>query len=182
MKLRVKIGLFLMFIIASIVITIRYTRGVGFREGYAPKQPINFSHKVHAGDNQMQCMYCHFAADKGRHAGIPPTELCMNCHTKVQAKAPEIVKLKELISSGKNVKWTRVHNLPDYAYFNHSQHVKVGKISCQSCHGEVQAMAILKQEKAMNMGWCLDCHRQNNIAPPKDHKSQNGGNCASCHY
>ena len=157
-------------------------RDSGFRVGYSPVQPVNFSHKIHAGDNQISCQYCHFAADKGRHAGIPPTESCLNCHSKIKSNSPEIMKVKAAITSKDNVKWVRVHNLPDFAYFNHSQHVRVGKISCQACHGEVQKMDILTQEKPMNMGWCIECHRQNEIAAPKDHKNASGGDCASCHY
>jgi len=162
---------------------ISQSRLSGFREGYAPIQPVKFSHKMHAGDNKIDCMYCHFAADKGRHAGIPPTGLCMNCHTKpMKANPEEVNKIKTALASGKNIEWVRVHNLPDFAYFNHSQHVRVGKVSCQSCHGNVQEMPVLKQEKMMNMGWCIQCHRDSGIAPPQDHKTAAGGNCASCHY
>jgi hypothetical protein len=161
---------------------VKCARDVGFREGYAPVQPINFSHKIHAGDNAISCQYCHFAADKGRHAGIPPTELCLNCHKKIKPDAPDIKKIKAAIESKTNIKWIRVHNLPDFAYFNHSQHVRVGKVNCQSCHGPVETMTRLTQVKPMNMGWCIDCHRGNEIAPPKDHKNATGGDCARCHY
>lgn len=176
--------LFLVFLVSIIFgsIWIYVSRGVGFREGYSPVQPVNFSHKIHAGDNKMQCLYCHFAADKGRHAGIPPTGLCMNCHSKVKSTAPEILKIKDAVKTGKNINWVRVHNLPDFAYFNHSQHVRVGKVNCQSCHGAVETMPRLTQLKPMNMGWCIDCHRQREIAPPVDHKKSTGGDCARCHY
>lgn len=157
-------------------------RKSGFRQNYAPIQPVKFSHQVHAGANKIDCMYCHFASDKGRHAGIPPTGLCMNCHTKVLPNSPEVKKVKEAVASGKNISWVRVHNLPDFAYFNHSQHVNVGKVSCQTCHGQVEKMEVLKQEKPMNMGWCIQCHREKEISPPNDHKSQAGGDCARCHY
>jgi len=182
MTMKFKVLLVLLIITTGAALLISEARKVGFREGYAPIQPVKFSHKIHAGDNKMQCLYCHFAADKGRHAGIPPTSLCLNCHTKVLPNSPEIAKVKDAVSSAKNIKWVRVHNLPDFAYFNHSQHVNVGKVSCQTCHGQVQTMAILKQEKPMNMGWCIQCHRDNKLAPPEDHKRAAGGDCARCHY
>src|SRR5690606_8602751 len=106
-------------------------------EGYAPVQPISFSHKVHAGDNQIACVYCHYSAEQGRHAGIPPAELCMNCHTHVKKDSPEVGKINEALVQNKNIEWEKVHHLPDFAYFNHSQHVRVGNVSCQECHGDV---------------------------------------------
>lgn len=182
MKRFVKLMLLFVAIVSLGIYLIIEARKSGFREGYAPVQPVKFSHKIHAGTNKIDCMYCHFASDKGRHAGIPPTNLCMNCHTKVKTDSPEIKKVKEAVVTKKNIEWVRVHNLPDFAYFNHSQHVNVAKVSCQTCHGEVQTMEVLKQEKPMNMGWCIECHRDNKIAPPNDHKSQAGGDCARCHY
>jgi len=157
-------------------------RLANFNVNYAPQQPINFSHKIHAGENKIQCLYCHYAAEKGRHAGIPPVELCMNCHNKVKMDAPEIQKLKTSLKTGKTIEWKKVHHFPDFAYFNHSQHVLVGKVSCQECHGPVETMTRLRQEKVLNMGWCLDCHRKKQIAAPEDHKSKAGGDCARCHY
>lgn len=157
-------------------------RNMGFNENYEPIQPINFSHKIHAGENKIQCAYCHFAAEQGRHAGIPPVELCMNCHNKVKNGSPEIAKLKKALATGKPVEWIKVHHFPDFAYFNHSQHVKVGKVSCQECHGPVETMTTMKQQKTLNMGWCLDCHRSKDIAAPNNHKSRAGGDCARCHY
>lgn len=161
---------------------VKFARTIGFTENYAPKQPIKFSHRVHAGDAQIQCQYCHFASEQGRHAGIPPTELCMNCHTKIKKDSPEILKVKEALDSGKNIQWQKVHHLPDFAYFNHSQHVSVGKVACQKCHGEVQTLDVMKQTGDLSMGWCIRCHRENEIAPPNDHKSKAGGDCARCHY
>lgn len=182
MKLRFKLVIATVVVICLGYFLIIKARENGFRTGYAPIQPINFSHKVHAGDNKINCQYCHFASDKSRHAGIPPTQLCLNCHKKIKPDSPEIKKLKLAIDSKKNIKWTRVHNMPDFAYFNHSQHVRVAKIDCQKCHGPVETMAVLTQTKPMNMGWCIDCHRQKEIAPPENHKSATGGDCASCHY
>lgn len=159
-----------------------FGRMSNFNTRYEPQQPINFSHKIHAGENKIQCLYCHFAAEKGRHAGIPPTELCLNCHTKIKTDSIEIKKVQEAVKTKKQIEWIKVHHFPDFAYFNHSQHVAVGKISCQECHGPVETMTRLRQEKTLNMGWCLDCHRQKGIAPPNDHKSKAGGDCARCHY
>lgn len=176
------IVIFTLILIAAVVELTDFGRHVNFNESYEPQQPINFSHKIHAGENKIQCLYCHFAAEKGRHAGIPPVDLCMNCHNIVKKGSAEIGKLKNALAKGKTVEWIKVHHFPDFAYFNHSQHVKVGKISCQECHGPVETMTKMRQEKVLNMGWCLECHRKNDIAPPNDHKSAKGGDCASCHY
>lgn len=180
-------------------------RHIGYNQGYAPDQPVAFSHKKHAGDLKMECSYCHFGADKGRHAAIPPTELCLNCHSKVKTNSPEIKKIQEAVDSGENIQWKRVNFFPDYAYFNHAQHVNVAEISCQQCHGKVEEMVIYKQEKKLNMGWCIECHREKGIAPPQDHpkpgedgyedygkydnahpyqvkKRLSGGDCSKCHY
>ncbi len=182
MGFKVKLALVFLVFLSIGIIGVYSARGIGFREGYSPIQPINFSHKTHAGVNQIQCQYCHYASKESRHAGIPPTELCMNCHTKTKSQSTEILKIRTALKDKKNIEWIRVHNLPDYAYFNHSQHVEVGKVSCQACHGEVQNMERIAQNGKMNMGWCIECHRGNEISPPKDHKSAAGGDCARCHY
>ena len=106
----------------------------------------------------------------------------MNCHKIVKKGSKEIGKLKEALKEGKTVEWIKVHHFPDFAYFNHSQHVKVGKVSCQECHGPVETMTRMRQENVLNMGWCLDCHRSKGIAQPENHKSARGGDCSSCHY
>ena len=191
------LGAFATFVVSQ-------ARHLGFNQGYAPDQPVAFSHKKHAGDLKMECQYCHFAADKGRHAGVPPTELCLNCHKQVKTNSPEIKKLANAVDSGENIQWVKVNHFPDFAYFNHAQHVNVAGVKCQTCHGEVQEMEILKQEKKLAMGWCIQCHRDNGIAPPKDHAEavkaykdtqegypsgaslrkdhRAGGDCAKCHY
>lgn len=161
---------------------ISFSRSIDFTENYAPIQPVKFSHKTHAGVNQIACIYCHYSAEQGRHAGIPPVELCMNCHTHVKKDSPEVMKVVKALETGKSIQWKKVHHLPDFAYFNHSQHVNVGKVACQSCHGEVQTMDVMKQTGNLSMGWCIDCHRTKEIAPPQDHKSMAGGDCAKCHY
>ena len=181
----------------TVVGTIWEFRKLGLTEGYAPKQPINYSHKVHAGINQIQCKYCHFAASKGRHAGIPPVEMCLNCHDhiktkivkkasegspEVRADSDEIATIRKAVKENRPIKWVKVHMLPDHVYFNHSQHVEVAKLKCQACHGTVEALDIMKQEYPISMGWCIDCHRRNEIAPPDGHKSQAGGDCSKCHY
>ena len=181
-------------------------RQLGFNTGYAPDQPIKFSHAKHAGDLKIDCQYCHFGADKGRHAGIPPTELCLNCHNKVKTNSPEIQKIQKAVDSGENIQWIKVNHYPDFAYFNHSQHVNVAGVQCLSCHGEVDKMEIYSQKKDLGMGWCIQCHRDNGIAPPNDHDKmikaskykdteagypsganlrkdfRAGGDCAKCHY
>jgi len=173
------VGITLLVIAAFLI---KHARNLGFNQGYAPTQPIAFSHKLHAGDQKLQCLYCHFAADKGRHAGIPPTELCLNCHKYIQTQSPEIAKIKKAVDTKTPVKWVKVHHLPDFAYFNHSQHVNVAGLACQKCHGEVEKMQVLKQQETLSMGWCIECHRDNQIAPPNDHKNAGAGDCAKCHY
>jgi len=150
--------------------------GVGVYEGYRPEQPINFSHKIHAGQNGVNCVYCHTAAEKGKNGGIPSLNVCMNCHTYVDegpSGKGEIAKIYAALDfdpatktygpNTKPVKWVRIHNLPDLAYFNHSQHVVVGKIECQTCHGDVQEEAVLAQNAPLTMGWCINCHRETSV-------------------
>jgi mono/diheme cytochrome c family protein len=166
---------------------------VGLDQGYQPIQPIAFSHKIHAGENKVDCQYCHSSAKHSKHSGIPSLNVCMNCHksiaevaetTKVEAgdvtlgKAEldlEIQKLYDAIGWDKDkfdykenyeqkpVKWIRIHNLPDFAYFNHSQHVTAGGLKCQQCHGPVEEMDELYQYSPLTMGWCINCHRETEI-------------------
>lgn len=151
--------------------------GIGIQQEYAPEQPIKFSHKLHVGQNGISCQYCHNGAEKSRHANIPSVSVCMNCHKYVQ-EGPKYGKdeIKKIYAAldydpatqkygdnPKPVKWIRVHNLPDLAYFNHSQHVKVAGIECQTCHGPVEEMEVLKQHSPLTMGWCIDCHRNTEV-------------------
>ena len=145
--------------------------------GYAPLQPIAFSHQLHAGEMKMDCAFCHFNAERGKHAGVPPMSVCLGCHGAdkgaVQNKSPEIAKLLGIadkgsytgedgvIHEGGVVHWNRVHKLPDHVYFSHQWHVKAG-VACQTCHGQVENMAVVHQEATLTMGWCLDCHRKSN--------------------
>lgn len=160
---------------------------VGVDKDYAPIQPIHFSHKIHAGDNEVNCKYCHSAARVSKNAGIPSLNVCMNCHKNISEVAettatPEYSKafydeqIQKLYTAvgwdkttqtytGKSqpVKWVRIHNLPDFVYFNHSQHVTVAGIECQTCHGPVQEFEIQKQFAPLTMGWCVDCHRKTDV-------------------
>ncbi len=188
---------------------------IGVYTGYKPEQPIAFSHKIHAGQNGINCVYCHTSAEKGKSAGIPTLNVCMNCHTYVDqgpTGTAEIAKIYAALDYdpvkkvyGNNptpVKWVRVHNLPDLAYFNHSQHVVVGKIECQQCHGEVQEMGVAEQHSPLTMGWCVNCHRETSVQvadnayyedlherTPDWHDGNpvtveriGGLECAKCHY
>jgi hypothetical protein len=165
---------------------------VGIHQGYAPNQPIAFPHKIHAGDNKIPCLYCHYAARTSRHAGIPPASVCMNCHNLLEKQTVEIEKLKESVQEQRPIHWVKVHNLPDFVYFNHSQHVLSGVI-CQRCHGPVERMERVQQTAPLSMGWCIECHREQAHIPTVDFKrvTQNverrpkpvpGLDCTSCHY
>lgn len=187
MKGRYYLLLMFLGLTVLVVLTVDGLRQVGDNQGYEPDQPIQFSHKIHAGDNQIQCMYCHFGAEKSRHAGIPPAQVCMNCHTKIKIDSPEIAKITKALSENKNIEWVKVHHMADFVYFNHAQHVTAGKISCQSCHGEVEKMTRMKQNSSLTMGWCLDCHRKSDVVvhgttEVKKVGDLGGQDCAKCHY
>lgn len=126
--------------------------------GYQPRQPVAFSHALHAGELGMDCRYCHTSVERAGHAAIPPTQTCMNCHAQIRAQSPRLLPVRDSHASGLPVEWVRVHDLPDYAYFNHSVHVNRG-IGCVSCHGRVDKMEVVYQDQPLTMGWCLDCHR-----------------------
>jgi cytochrome c551/c552 len=165
--------------------------GLGRQKGYQPVQPIYYSHKVHAGINQINCLYCHGSAWESKTAGIPAVNICMNCHKAINeyTKGPklynengdeingtaEIAKLYKASgfdpknptkwdpSKAKPIEWVKIHNLPDHVYFNHSQHIRAGKVQCQTCHGEITAMDEVKQVSELSMGWCINCHRQTKV-------------------
>ena len=190
---------------------------VGVSQGYQPEQPIKFSHKLHAGDMGISCIYCHSGAEKSKTAGVPSANVCMNCHKAIKegptTGSTEIAKIYAALdydpatqtygSNQKPITWTRVHNLPDFAYFNHSQHVKVGGVKCQTCHGPVEEMTVAKQFSPLTMGWCIDCHRNTKVNMEGNHYYDNyhalhmsklgndstvtvekigGTECARCHY
>lgn len=126
--------------------------------GYSPEQPVPFSHKIHAGQLGMDCKYCHTQVEESRYANIPATQTCMNCHSQILLDSEKLAPIRESWETGEPMEWTRVHMLPDYAYFNHSAHVNVG-VGCESCHGRIDRMEKVFQAKPLSMGWCLDCHR-----------------------
>ena len=175
------------FLLSSAYFMYGYLMQVGVDQGYQPIQPIHYSHKIHAGDNGIDCKYCHSSARVSKHSGIPALNVCMNCHKSIYEVAPstateeyskafydgEIQKLYDAVGwddaeqkyTGKTkpVKWVRIHNLPDFAYFNHSQHVSVAGLECQTCHGPVEEMEIMYQFSPLTMGWCINCHRETNV-------------------
>ncbi len=165
-----------------------YLMQIGIDQGYMPLQPIHYSHKIHAGANQIECKYCHSSARVSKHSGIPSLNVCMNCHVNIaeyngeedlengytkEFYDNEIKKLYKAVGwdeenqvyTGETepVKWVRIHNLPDFVYFNHAQHVMVGEINCQNCHGPVEEMEVMYQYSPLTMGWCINCHRETNI-------------------
>ena len=175
------------FLLSSAYFVYGYLMQVGVDQGYQPIQPIHYSHKIHAGDNGIDCKYCHSSARVSKHSGIPALNVCMNCHKSIYEVAPstatdeyskafydgEIQKLYDAVGwddaeqkyTGKTkpVKWVRIHNLPDFAYFNHSQHVSVAGLECQTCHGPDEEMEIMYQFSPLTMGWCINCHRETNV-------------------
>jgi mono/diheme cytochrome c family protein len=151
--------------------------GIGVYQGYMPEQPIFFSHKIHAGQNAINCQYCHSGVEKSKVANVPSANVCMNCHKYISEGTitgkTEIAKIYSALDynpekqtygpNQKPIKWIRIHNLPDHVYFNHAQHVKVGKIECTECHGEIAKMDTVKQHSPLTMGWCIDCHRKTEV-------------------
>lgn len=176
---------------------------IGVQQGYAPTQPIKYSHKVHAGDFKIDCNYCHTGVTKSKNANIPSPNICMNCHSAINKGAntgtTEIEKIYAAVENNEPIEWVRVHNLPDLAYFNHSQHYEVGGIKCQTCHGPIEEMEVVRQYSNLTMGWCINCHRDTPLNTKGNgyydklveiHEgkgeftvSENGGlDCAKCHY
>jgi len=162
--------------------------GLGRTQNYEPQQPIFYSHKVHAGVNQISCLYCHGGAQDSKHASIPSVNVCMNCHMAINeykgeplysAEGTEINGTNEIkklykyagfeegktwdATKAKPIEWVQIHNLPDHVYFNHSQHIMVGKVQCQTCHGEITKMDEVKQFAELSMGWCINCHRETKV-------------------
>ncbi len=185
--------------------TIDALYSIGVQQGYAPKQPIAYSHKIHAGDYQIDCNYCHTGVTKSKNANIPSPNICLNCHNSItkgtNTGTVEIDKIFAAVENNKPIEWVRVHNLPDLAYFNHSQHVAVGKIACQTCHGPIEEMEVVRQYANLTMGWCVNCHRDTELNTKGNgyydrlvelHEQEsdqpftvedNGGlECAKCHY
>ena len=180
---------------------------VGVQQGYQPTQPIAFSHKLHAGQYEIDCNYCHTGVRKSKSANIPSPNICMNCHSAISNVAgktgvsTEIQKIYDAVETNTPIEWVRVHNLPDLAYFNHSQHVAVGKIECQTCHGPIQEMDVVSQYSPLTMGWCINCHRETDVntkgneyydklvklhnetsKDPMKVEDIGGLECSKCHY
>jgi hypothetical protein len=126
--------------------------------GYAPRQPVPYSHAVHVGQLGIDCRYCHTPVEDTAHAAIPPTQTCMNCHSAIRTNSEKLIPVRQSYATGMPVEWIRVHDLPDYVYFNHSAHVRRG-VGCVSCHGRIDTMEVVHQVEPLSMGWCLDCHR-----------------------
>ena len=164
--------------VLSFLLTVVTIAGFGFflmpgrGIGYAPSQPIPFSHELHAGKRKIQCMYCHSNVDKSAHANVPSTAVCMNCHRVVKTDSPWIQQLTKAYDNNEPIQWVNVHVLPDYVYFNHSRHIQKG-VSCETCHGNVAAMEKVEQVNDLSMGWCVNCHRQPQYQAPL--------NCNTCH-
>jgi cytochrome c2 len=190
-----------LFALIAVKATIDGSYSVGVQQGYAPKQPIQYSHKLHAGQYKIDCNYCHTGVNKGKSATIPAANICMNCHGVIKKESPEIQKIYAAIENNRPIEWIRVHNLPDLAYFNHAQHVNVGNVQCQTCHGEIEKMEVVEQRSSLTMGWCIDCHRKTEVNTKDNayydklvalHKKETkeplkvanigGLECSKCHY
>lgn len=195
-------------------LTAQQVRPPGNQQGYAPEQPIAFSHRLHAGELAIDCRYCHVAAETSRNSGIPPSSTCMNCHRFVTStigavRAEEALALEEkreprpLTSTElqklydslglasdmqpdpskqpKSLEWVKVHNLPDFVYFNHSAHVNKG-VACQTCHGPVETMEKVRQHSTLSMGWCVNCHRASNLASTALNPIHASTSCVTRHF
>jgi mono/diheme cytochrome c family protein len=185
---------------------------IGVQQGYMPTQPIAYSHELHAGQYEIDCNYCHTGVRKSKSANIPSANICMNCHVAIKTESKEIQKIYAAIDydpetgeygeDTQPIEWVRVHNLPDLAYFNHSQHVKVGGLECETCHGPIKEMEVVYQYSNLTMGWCINCHRETNVKSKGNdyytnlvelHNEKNtkepmkvedigGLECSKCHY
>jgi hypothetical protein len=172
--------------------------------GYRPEQPVPFSHKLHAGELRLDCRYCHAQVEVSAHATVPPTKVCMNCHRLVGQTLPTLAAIRTSMEKDRPMEWVRVHKIPDYAYFDHSIHIRAG-VGCSSCHGDIRSMEVVEQVEPLSMGWCLECHREPDLhlrprdeitdttwKPPKDQlefaarvkeelRIQPREDCSACH-
>lgn len=160
---------------ATVALSQSFNVKLGVTKG--PVQPINFSHKIHAGTNQMDCKYCHYGAANSAWANIPSVSTCMGCHKIVATDKPEIIKLTGYWDRGEQIPWVKVHYTPDHVKFNHKRHVRAG-VACQTCHGPVETMDRVYQYNSLKMGWCVSCHRQN-LDNPTHPASMD---CLVCHH
>ena len=160
-----------LFAIAAAAIALSAYSGSSSPQGYSPVQPINFPHPLHVQKAGMNCLYCHFSANKSPDPGLPAVATCVACHNMVKTESPEIKKLKEYEAKGEPIPWIRMHSVPQYVQFPHMRHVNAD-VSCQTCHGNVQEMNRVYQAETLNMGWCVSCHIEKKARY----------DCASCHY
>ncbi|MFT2008970.1 c-type cytochrome [Pontibacter sp. 13R65] len=191
----------LIFVVVLIDLGLDKAMGIGIQQGYQPRQPIAFSHALHAGEHEINCNYCHTTVYESKSASIPSANICMNCHSQIKTESQEIQKIYRALERNKPIEWVRIHNLPDLAYFNHSQHTQVAGVDCQTCHGPIQEMEVVYQYAPLTMGWCIDCHREtplntkgngyyDNLVKLHEASSKgaftvasNGGTeCSKCHY
>lgn len=153
---------------------------IGYNTGYSPEQPLPFSHKLHAGQYQVSCLYCHSTVEASEHSPVPSLNVCMNCHLVVGTDKEPIKKLQEKFFAGDTINWVKVHMLPDHVKFNHKRHVhRFSEPSdryqaCQKCHGDVKNMERIEQVNSLGMGWCVNCHRESS--------PQGNLNCSTCHH
>lgn len=139
------------------------------RVGYAPTQPVSFDHSLHAGQLGIDCRYCHTHVEQSRHSTVPPTSTCMNCHNQIRSESDALELVRRSHESGEAIPWIRVHEVPDFVYFDHSVHVNRG-VSCYECHGQVNEMEVVRHDQSFSMGWCLECHREpeKHLRPPEE--------------
>ena len=154
-------------------------------QGYSPDQPIPFSHKIHAGELQIDCKFCHATAEKSTHASVPDTATCMKCHSEVGSDSIAIQYLRSTYKNGIAMRWKKVHDLPDHVRFSHKPHIASG-IGCESCHGDVKSMDKVSIDAPFNMGWCVNCHRTYSedldLKPAGKNHTLQLTNCSTCHY
>jgi hypothetical protein len=179
--LRNRLPVTIFVVLASFALTYFASRAERDGVGYTPDQPINYSHKLHAGTMKIDCKYCHVGVEKSRTASVPPVATCMNCHSVARKDRPEIIKLTEYYNENKPLEWKRIHKVPEYAYFSHKVHVNKG-IQCESCHGEIKEMEKVGQKQSFTMNSCLNCHRNAHDRLPYLKNINNGpDNCWACH-
>ncbi|MGM0557157.1 MAG: cytochrome c3 family protein [Myxococcota bacterium] len=161
----------------ALALLIGFSACVNPRKGYAPSQPVEFSHKLHAGQNEIACRYCHVGNGEGPSSVVPGVNTCMNCHNEVQGRTAQgkenLKKVRAAWREGKPIRWKKVHDMPDHVRFSHQPHIVAG-VDCADCHGDVETMEVVSTQNAFNMGWCVNCHRE-----PENNASVD---CAVCHY
>jgi hypothetical protein len=200
--LTIVLAVAVVFSALALVPRLQTTRLPGDHRGFEPMQPVEFSHRLHSGELGVSCLYCHSGAERSRHAGVPAASTCMNCHRFVKAKratvraeeelakkenrkprlvvAPEIEKLEKAIKTNAPIRWARIHQVPDFVYFDHRPHVSAG-VECQKCHGPVETMERVRQVESLNMGWCVNCHRGRDGTRVAGLPVKASSDCSSCH-